>query len=86
MTEPGPVGMLALDAIQRSVDQALGRLKAEVPSADIGGARVRFNQTGATVTIYTRFRLRHMDGEVGAAIERTWRGDITPEGYIALRW
>ena len=78
--------MLAPDGIKRSVDEALARLKEEVPGADIGGVKMLVTPRGATVNIYTKFRVRHVDGVLGAEIDRTWTGDITAEGYVALRW
>lgn len=79
--------LLAPGALQRSAEEAIARMVAEHPGANGNEARVRFNTSGATVSIYTRLPLgKRVEGQVGGYVTRTWKGDITGEGEVILRW
>lgn len=78
--------LLEPSALQRSVDEALARLKADVPEDMRGAARVRVNTHGATVSVYTRIDIKGVTGEAAGYVDRTWTGDITAGGQIVLRW
>ena len=81
--EPGGPHLLAPDAPQQSIQQAVDRVLTDLHGkGDRGAVQVSFNHLGATAKIFVRAR----NVETGVYVRRTFHGEVDASGYVTLVW